>query len=136
MLQFHVTDERGTVTTHTATAREFPLTIGRSAHAGLRLNSAGVWEQHARIFLANSSAFPGQQRFIIESLGQTIVSINGSILPTKELSVGDEILIGATRLTVGLAPARQKKFSVHDFCFGLLLFLVVITEAVLIVLAR
>jgi hypothetical protein len=134
MLQLHVTDERGTVTSYLAS--EFPLLIGRSSRAQLRLDSAGVWEEHARIDLAESSRFPDQQRYVIESLGQSLVSINGAISAAKELAIGDEMVIGAARLIVSLSSARQKRLAVHEWSVWTLLFLVVGCEAVLIFLAE
>jgi hypothetical protein len=129
-----VTDERGTVTSHIAT--ELPLLIGRSAQSHLRLDSAGVWDEHARIYLAESSRVPNQDRFVIESLGQSLVSVNGEITAAKELAVGDEILLGAARLTVGLAPASQKRLAFHEWSVWSLLLLVVLCEAVLIFLTE
>ncbi len=133
MLQLHVTDERGIVTSHIAT--ELPLLIGRSAQAQLRLESAGIWEEHARIYLAESTRVPDQDRYVIESLGQSLVSVNGEITSAKELVIGDEILLGAARLTVSLAPATQKRLALQEWSVWSLLLLVVVCEAVLIILA-
>ena len=134
MLQLHVTDERGTVTSYLAT--EFPVLIGRSPQAQLRLDSAGVWEEHARIYLAESSRFPDQKRYVVEPLGQSLVSINGEISPARELAIGDEILIGGARLTVSLSPAVHKRLALHEWSVWGLLLLVVVGEAVLIFLAQ
>ena len=134
MLQIHVTDERGVVTSILAT--EFPLLIGRSPHAGLRLESSGVWEEHARISLVQSSRAPSEHRFFLESLGQSLVSVNGQITPTKELAIGDEILLGAARLTVSLAPAAQKKLAVHEWFVWGLLIIIVLVEATVIHFAQ
>lgn len=134
MLQLHVTDDRGTVASHIATADSF--LIGRSSQAQLRLDSAGVWEEHARVSLAESSRHPDQHRYIIEALGQSIVSINGQIITAKELAIGDEILLGAARLTVSLAPPNQKKLVMQEWFVWCLLFLVVGCEAFLILLAQ
>ena len=134
MLQLHVTDERGTVTSHIAAESSF--LIGRSAQAQLRLDSAGVWEEHARVSLAESSRYPNQHRYIIEALGESIVSINGQIITAKELAIGDEILLGAARLTVSLAPPNQKKLVLQEWFVWCLLLLVVGCEAVLILLAE
>ena len=134
MLQLHVTDERGTVTSHVAT--DFPLLIGRSSQAQLRLDAAGVWEEHARIYLAESARYPNQHRYVLEALGQSLVSINGEIISAKELAIGDEILVGAARLTVSLAPPAQKRLALHEWLLWGLLLLVVICEAVVILVAQ
>ena len=134
MLQLHVTDERGIVTSHIATEPSF--LIGRSPQAQLRLDSSGVWEEHARIYLAESSDKPGQHRYVLEALGQSLVSINGQIVGGKELAIGDEILLGGARLSVSLAPPAQKRLFLQEWFVWCLLLLVVGSEAVLILLAE
>ena len=134
MLQLHVTDERGTVTSHIAT--EFPLLIGRSSQAQVRLHSPGVWEEHARVYLAESSRYPNQHRYVLQAVGQSLVSINGEIISDKELAIGDEILVGAARLTVSLAPPAQKRLALHEWLVWGLLLLVVVCEALVILVAE
>ena len=130
MLQLHVTDESGVVTSIIAT--EFPLLIGRSPQAGLRLESYGVWEEHARISLIESTRAASEHRFFLESLGQSLVSVNGQITPSKELAIGDEVLLGAARFTVSLAPAAQKKLALHEwFVWGLLIIIVLVEGTVI-----
>jgi len=134
MLQLQVTDERGTVTSHIVT--EFPLLIGRSSRAQVRLHSAGVWEEHAQIYPAESSRYPDQHRYVLQAVGQSLVSINGEIISGKELAIGDEILVGAARLTVSLAPPAQKRLAVHEWLVWGLLLLVVVCEALVILVAE
>ncbi|MGZ8940726.1 MAG: FHA domain-containing protein, partial [Limisphaerales bacterium] len=133
MLQLHVTDERGVVTC--CIAETFPFRIGRSAGADLQISSAGVWEEHACIRL---SAREGarDEHFIIESVGQSLVSINGQMTPSKVISIGDEISLGAARLVVSLAPARQSKLVWHESLVWAILLLIVALEAFVVYFAE
>ena len=132
MLQLHVTDELGAVTC--CIVEKFPFLIGRSPQADLRITFSGVWEEHASIRLAESE--DGSQRFVIESVGQSILSINGEIASGQVLRVGDMLSLGAARLTVSLAPARQSKLAWHESTVWVLLSLVLLLEALVVVLAK
>jgi pSer/pThr/pTyr-binding forkhead associated (FHA) protein len=133
MLQLHVTDDRGAVTAFQAD--RFPLIIGRSPQAHLRVTAAGVFEEHARIDLINPENTTGQ-RFMIEPIGQSLLSVNGSVIPSKQLAIGDEISLGAARLLVSLAPARQSRLALHESLVWALLLFVVVLEAFVIHFAR
>ncbi|HEX7860113.1 MAG TPA: FHA domain-containing protein [Verrucomicrobiae bacterium] len=133
MLRLDVTDDRGAVAAYEIS--EFPLVIGRSANAGLQIAAAGVFEEHACIQLAPARSGPGQ-RFTMEALGSALMSVNGEILPNKQLAVGDEISLGAARVTVSLAPAARKKLSAHELFVWTLLLLLVIFESAVIHFAR
>ena len=133
MLQLHVTDERGSVTS--SVAETFPFVIGRAPAADLRITSAGVWEEHASIRLSENGD-PRAQRFLIESAGQSIISINGEVTRSKLLSIGDEISLGAVRLVVSLAPARQSKLAWHESLVWAVLLFVVVLEALVVYFAN
>lgn len=133
MLQLHVTDERGVVTC--CIAESFPFLIGRSGEADLRISSGGVWEEHALIRLGASEG-ARHERFVIESVGQSLLSINGEITPSKIISIGDEISLGAARLVVSLAPARQSKLAWHESLVWAILLLVVALEAIVVHFAK
>lgn len=133
MLQLDVTDERGAVTSFVV--KKFPFVIGRSPLGDLPITSAGVWEQHATIRLADREQVK-TQRFVVESIGQSIVSINGDIALAQALSVGDVISLGAARLTVSLAPSEQSMLAWHELTVWALLLGVVILEALVVHFAR
>ena len=133
MLLIHVTDERGAVAGYEVS--EFPLTIGRSAQAGLSISAPGVFEEHARIQLTASKSGRGE-RFTIEALGSALISVNGSVLPAAQLAVGDEVSMGAARLVVSLAPAARKRLGLHETAVWSILLLVVAVESLVIHFAR
>ena|SRR5687768_11295054 len=133
MLLLQVTDDRGSVAGYEVS--EFPLIVGRSAQAGLSISAPGVFEEHASIQLAPSASGLGH-RFTIEALGSALVSVNGVVVPARQLAIGDEISVGAARVVVSLAPARRKKLSFHEVVVWSLLLLVVIVESLVIHFAR
>jgi hypothetical protein len=133
MLQLHVTDDRGAVTTHQANT--FPFLIGRSANAQLRFTAPGVWEEHARIRLAEEQGTK-EKRFFIEAAGHSLLSVNGEVASSQRLSIGDEISIGAIRVVVTLSPARQTALALHESMVWALLLLAVVGEALVIHFAR
>jgi hypothetical protein len=129
MLQLHVTDDRGAVTSHTVD--HLPFLIGRSPQADLQLVAPGVWEEHAFIDLAESES-AARKRFVIAPVRESLVAINGEVVAGKELHIGDEITLGATRILVSLAPAKQGKLSLQELTVWALLLAVVIVEAAVI----
>lgn len=133
MLQLHVTDERGVVTC--CIAETFPFVIGRSTAADLQISSAGVWEEHACVRLGAREG-ARHEHFVIESVGQSLLSINGQITPSKVISIGDEISLGAARLVVSLAPATQSKLAWHESLVWAILLLVVALEAFVVHFAK
>ena len=133
MLQFHVTDDRGAVTSYTVD--RLPFVIGRSPQADLQIISPGVWEEHASIDLADTDG-AGRKRFVVSSVRESLLSINGEVASAKELKIGDEITLGATRIVVSLAPARQTRLSFQELAVWTVLLLVVILEAAVIHFAK
>ena len=129
MLQLHVTDDRGAVTSHTVD--RLPFLIGRSPQADLQIVAPGVWEEHASIDLAESES-AARKRFVIAPVRESLVAINGEVVAGKELHIGDEITLGATRIVVSLAPAKQGKLSLQELTVWALLLAVVIVEAAVI----
>src|SRR5688500_904703 len=104
MLQLYVTDDRGAVTSHIVD--RLPFLIGRSSQADLQLVVPGVWDEHASIDLTDTEGV-ARKRFVISSIRESLLSINGEVASAKELRIGDEISLGATRIVVSLAPARR-----------------------------
>jgi hypothetical protein len=78
--------------------RHFPLgvgstVVGRGDQAGIRLADVGASRQHARL------DYDGQQ-VVLTDLGSANGSmVNGQRVSAVRLNPGDEVLIGATRLT-------------------------------------
>ena len=126
MLLLRVTDHRGAVTEHLTD--HFPYRIGRSTAADLRLDSPGVFDDHAVIALDDCG------RYAIAARGSSLLLINGVQASTAPLRSGDEIALGGSRVLVSLAPARQTGLRSTEAMVWSLLFLVFVAEIALIVL--
>jgi pSer/pThr/pTyr-binding forkhead associated (FHA) protein len=133
MLHLHVTDDRGMVSVHRA--EQFPVLIGRSPEADIRISAAGVFEEHARLELASDDENP-EAKFYLHAVGQSLVLVNGEQVTTRRLIVGDEVSLGAVRAVISLSPPKQRPLALHESTVWVLLAVVAILEAVVIYLAQ
>ena len=100
MLQLHIlTGKKAGVTWD---APELPLSVGRSAAAGLRLEEPGVWDRHFQIELR------GADGFVLSADPQTFVTINGAQTREARLRNGDVIEIGELKMRFGFTPPRPR----------------------------
>jgi pSer/pThr/pTyr-binding forkhead associated (FHA) protein len=90
-------------------ARRFPVRIGRSAKADLRLDDPGVWDQHVQIRLKP------KEGFYLQAEDDALVSVNGQPLRSGLLRSGDSIEIGATKLRFWLAESRQRGLASREW---------------------
>jgi len=89
-------------------ARHFPFRIGRSAAANLRIEDAGIWDEH----LILSLNVVGQ----IEATVQpgALATVNAQSVDHARLQNGDVIQIGAVQLAFELSPARRRSFWARE----------------------
>ena len=84
------------------TARQFPVRLGRGAENDLRLEEAGVWEQHLTI------GFDPATGFTLRAEPDALVTINQQPARSQVLRPGDLIELGSARLRFWLAaPVRR-----------------------------
>jgi pSer/pThr/pTyr-binding forkhead associated (FHA) protein len=88
--------------------RRFPVRIGRSTKADLRLDDPGVWDQHAQILLKP------KEGFFLQAENNALVSVNGQPQRSGLLRNGDSIEIGASKLRFWLAESRQRGFRLRE----------------------
>jgi pSer/pThr/pTyr-binding forkhead associated (FHA) protein len=102
-------------------ARRFPVRVGRSASADLRLEEQGVWDEHFQIILDPSAGF------VLESRPDALVVANGVPIQRVVLRNGDKIQIGAVNLQFWLGEALQRGLKLREglvwslllaVCFG------------------
>ena len=88
--------------------RDFPVRIGRAADCDLRLEDAGVWEQHFCLH------FKPAEGFLLKSEPNALVQVNG--LPVSEtlLRNGDTLDIGAARIQFWLGSVRQSSPGLRE----------------------
>jgi hypothetical protein len=126
MLQFVINGGPGEL--RTVLCNQFPLLIGRAPDANLQLAAPGVWDQHARV---THDLVSGQ--VVMQPLGEAYLLINGARSEAKALAPGDEVQIGAVKLTVSLSPVIQKRLSVAELPLWLILGLGVALETALLI---
>lgn len=83
-------------------ARRFPVRVGRSPKADIRIEEPGVWEEHIQI-----NNLPGKG-FELVAAPAAIVSVNHLPVQRVLLKPGDNIEIGSARVQFWLSETRQK----------------------------
>ena len=106
MLQLKILS--GKMAGHESVARHFPFRIGRSAAANLRIEDAGIWDEHLTLSL-NAA---GQIEATVQ-LG-ALATVNSQSLDHGRLRNGDIIQIGGVQLAFELSPARQRSFWARE----------------------
>jgi hypothetical protein len=89
-------------------AHRFPLCIGRSAGSDLRLEDAGIWEEHLKIGIDPAEGF------LVQTEANTLASINGQAIQRAVLRNGDTIEIGSVKLQFWLSEARQRGQALRE----------------------
>ena len=89
-------------------ARRFPVRIGRSATADLRLEEDGVWEQHLLI------EFKREEGYLLAAQGEALVSVNGEPIEQTVLHNGDCITAGSVELQFWLGEVRQSGLGLRE----------------------
>ena len=112
-------------TVQAVTATEFPFTIGRSRSAHFRLDSPGVWDNHAAITLKGG-------RFHISPEGESLLLINDERSNGGLLRMGDQLSLGAARITVMLAPAARRGLKAREMPVWLAVGAVTLAQLLLI----
>ena len=90
-------------------ARRFPVSIGRSAKADLRLDDPGVWDQHLLILLKP------KEGYFLQAEKDALISVNGQPLESSLLRNGDSIEFGASRIQFWLAESRQRGLGSREW---------------------
>ena len=112
-------------------ARHFPFHVGRQAGAGLRLDDAGVWDNHLRL------DFRPAQGLVLTAQGEALVSVNDRPVKEAVLRNGDLVDVGSARLQFWLAETRQRGLRMREaFIWGCLLLVTLAQLALLCLLQR
>src|SRR5437773_9698275 len=89
-------------------ARRFPVRIGRSPSADLRLEEIGVWEEHLQL------QFAPAEGFVLETAPNALATVNGQPLQRSVLRNGDLIEIGSVKMQFGLSETRQTGLRLRE----------------------
>lgn len=124
MLQFKILNGRQAGTE--IVARRFPFIVGRDAASDLRLEEAGVWEQHWKIELTAADGFQVVVR------PDALVAINGQAVRETALKNGDVVEFGPLRVRVSLSPTRPRNLAFRELSLWLLIAGVALSQIILI----
>jgi pSer/pThr/pTyr-binding forkhead associated (FHA) protein len=89
-------------------ARCFPVRIGRGAGCGLRLDDAGVWDQHLIVEFDRAAGFS------LKTAPDALARVNGQPASEILLRNGDTIELGAVRIQFWLGPVRQSSLRLRE----------------------
>jgi pSer/pThr/pTyr-binding forkhead associated (FHA) protein len=89
-------------------ARRFPVRIGRSSAANLRLEEDGVWDQHLQL------DFNPAEGIVLSAQPNAPVAVNGQVVQQTVLRNGDSIDIGSSKLQFWLADTRQTDLRLRE----------------------
>jgi pSer/pThr/pTyr-binding forkhead associated (FHA) protein len=107
-------------------AETFPLQIGRSAGAAIRLEEAGVWDEHAEV------DFDVEEGFLLNGHAGALLRVNGEPVAQVRLRNGDIIELGSVKLQCWLSEVKRRNLSWRERFVWFLLFLVTVLQLILI----
>jgi Inner membrane component of T3SS, cytoplasmic domain len=107
-------------------ARHFPVRIGRAAAADLRLEEAGVWEEHMYL------DFDPAAGFTLSAPSGALAIVNGQPVKETVLGNGDLLECGSVKLQFWLAEARQASLQLSEAAVWALLCLIPAAQITLI----
>ena len=97
-------------------ARRFPVRVGRAPDCDLKLEDAGVWEQHLVL------EFKPAHGFSLKSEPNALVRVNDQPVSEALLRNGDTIELGAVRIQFWLGAVRQTTLGLREaFSWGVIL---------------
>ena len=88
--------------------RRFPVRVGRSPAADLRLEENGVWDKHLQI------QFDKSEGLVLESADNALVSVNSQQVRRTVLRNGDRIELGSVALRFYLSEPRQTGLTLRE----------------------
>jgi pSer/pThr/pTyr-binding forkhead associated (FHA) protein len=88
--------------------RRFPFRIGRAADNDLRLDEAGVWDNHLTL------EFQKKEGFILHTAPEAFAAVNEQPQVSARLRNGDLISFGSAKIQFWLAPASRRSLSPRE----------------------
>jgi predicted component of type VI protein secretion system len=107
-------------------ARRFPVRVGRSPTADLRLEEHGVWEEHFQVTMNPAAGF------VLETRPNALVTTNGQPAQRKVLRSGDTIEIGSLKMRFWLGEARQHGLRASEWLAWMTIVAVTLGQVALI----
>ena len=110
----------------TQIVRRFPFRIGRTPENDLRLEAAGVWDQHLTL------EFQKSEGFILRTAPEAFAAVNEQPLTSGRLRNGDIISFGSAKIQFWLAAPRQRGLHQREFSVWFLMAALTAAQFVLI----
>ena len=107
-------------------ARRFPVQVGRSGGADLRLEGEGVWEQHFEL------SVDAETGFNLRAHPGAIISINQAQVEAARLRNGDIITAGAAQIAFRLSATQQRSLRLREWFVWTLLAAITVGQLVLV----
>jgi pSer/pThr/pTyr-binding forkhead associated (FHA) protein len=99
----------------TQVVRRFPFRIGRAPENDLRLEAAGVWDQHLTL------EFEKSEGFILHTAPEAFAAINEEQKQSARLRNGDIVSFGSAKIQFWLAAPRQRSLRLRELSVWLLI---------------
>ena len=99
----------------TQIVRRFPFRIGRATESDLRLEAAGVWDNHLTL------EFQKSEGFILRTAPEAFAAINEEQKQSARLRNGDIISFGSAKIQFWLAAPRRRGLRLRELSVWLLI---------------
>ena len=106
MLQLDILS--GSKAGHRTVVRQFPFSVGRSARSHLRLEDAGIWDNHLEFSIRPDEGF------VLNAAPETATLLNSERIQSAVLRNGDIIDAGSIKIRFGMSPTRQSTLKVRE----------------------
>ena len=110
----------------TQIVRRFPFRIGRAPENDLRLEAAGVWDNHLTL------EFQKAEGFVLRTAPEAFAAINEEQKQSARLRNGDIISFGSAKIQFWLAAPRQRGLRLSELSVWLLIAAITALQFVLI----
>jgi hypothetical protein len=107
-------------------ARRFPVRIGRAAHCHVRVEEAGLWDEHVEI------EFDSQTGFVARRAADGLLVINGQVVDRAVLRHGDVLALGSLQLRFDLSPVRPRDWRLREALTWIALITLCLGQAALV----
>jgi pSer/pThr/pTyr-binding forkhead associated (FHA) protein len=110
----------------TQIVRRFPFRIGRAPENNLRLEAAGVWDQHLTL------EFQKSEGFILRTAPEAFAAVNDQPLASGRLRNGDIVSFGSAKIQFWLAAPRQRGLHLRELSVWFLMAALTAVQFILI----
>jgi pSer/pThr/pTyr-binding forkhead associated (FHA) protein len=110
----------------TQVVRRFPFRIGRAPENDLRLEAAGVWDNHLTL------EFQKSEGFVLHTAPDAFAAINEEQKQSARLRNGDIVSFGSAKIQFWLAAPRQRSLRLRELSVWLLIAAITALQFVLI----